>query len=115
MAGKKARCSCGTVVRLGSRQSTQQVSKTKPRAQKPDDLLDVDLLGDEMLGDRLLGGDLSEPDPSPPISDQTEPIKQVANRVKPAAPRTKRDKSVRSESKRSESKPATKSKSPKHY
>ena len=52
LAGKKARCACGNVVRLGGAKIKDSDSDSSPLH---DDLMQVDLLGDELLGDDLLG------------------------------------------------------------
>ncbi len=54
LAGKKVRCGCGTVLRVGQLESTTPKKQELPP--QPSNLLDVDLLGDEMLGDELLAG-----------------------------------------------------------
>jgi hypothetical protein len=80
MAGKKARCSCGTIVRLGPKRSRTEAANSAPptSASPPNDLLSVDLMGDEMLGDQLLGGELSDARKSPaaktPARDRSQPI-----------------------------------------
>lgn len=77
MAGKKARCSCGEIVRLGPKKSNSKKSKRKRRKKEPSDLLDIDLLADEMLGDQLLG-DFSQDEVSteadpPPVQSAVVP------------------------------------------
>lgn len=71
LAGKKVRCRCGAVVRLGenlgkksgqaSNSDVNATSKSKPSSASSEDLLGVDLLGLEMLGEQLSGGDLGGP------------------------------------------------------
>jgi hypothetical protein len=56
--GRKARCGCGTVFRLGKKSDKQD----------PADLMDVDLLGEDMLG--------SEMAHSNPVPIQSEPTKR---------------------------------------
>ncbi len=66
-AGKKVRCGCGAITRVGQTASTtSEKEKRQPKTAfeattLPQDLLppaslNVDLLGDEMLGDELIGG-----------------------------------------------------------
>ena len=54
-AGKKAKCGCGKIIRLGSKKDKVSDSDSSSAL---DDLMEVDLLGDELLGDQLLGGSL---------------------------------------------------------
>lgn len=65
MAGRKARCQCGTVVRLGPKISPSPTPEHGRVDRKPGpgnqttDSVPAKLVGDELLGDRLLDGDLS--------------------------------------------------------
>ncbi len=99
MAGKKARCICGTVVRLGKRDSHQPASKRTPRILEPDNLLDVDLLGNEMLGDQLLGGDLRRSGSLPSGPGRAKPMIRKPGHQKPAGPIMPRPNPAKSESK----------------
>lgn len=101
MAGKKARCRCGTVVRLGSLESPQPKPTYQPPNREPIDLLDIDLLGDEMLGDQLLGDELIKPDHPAP-----EPTGTTEGRQKPTRQNPKPDKSSSANAQRTKSKPA---------
>lgn len=64
MAGKKARCRCGTIVRLGPKRQSNRDSSKKTASQSATDFGakegNDDLVGDESLGDLLLGGALDE-------------------------------------------------------
>ena len=57
-AGKKAKCGCGEIVRLGSLGPQKAKASDSDSSSVLDELMDVDLLGDELLGDELLGGSL---------------------------------------------------------
>ncbi|MFT5304380.1 MAG: hypothetical protein ACI87E_002527 [Mariniblastus sp.] len=111
LAGKKVRCRCGAVVRLGenlgkksgqaSISDANATSKSKPSSASSEDLLGVDLLGLEMLGEQLSGGDLGgknsaqikqstpkRPPPMPPKAEQQNakqqpPKRQQLKQVKP--------------------------------
>lgn len=80
MAGKKARCSCGTVVRLGPKKSTGNVVKSRSAQMETNAAssgihLPDHLRGDERLGDELLGGDFSDlqnQDPPTTLQDMQE-------------------------------------------
>ncbi len=81
LAGKKARCSCGRVIRLGGESSGSQIQNPTD----PERLMSVDLLGDELLGDQLLSGqgesdakDAATPVKSQPRSKEDVPIVPVA-------------------------------------
>ena len=63
LAGKKAKCACGQIVRLGEAKNKASDSDSSPF---PDDLMQVDLLGDELLGDDLLGDALLGQSSGPP-------------------------------------------------
>ena len=55
-AGKKAKCGCGEIIRLGAKKKAKAADSDSSSVL--DELMEVDLLGDELLGDQLLGGSL---------------------------------------------------------
>lgn len=87
LAGKKAKCGCGNVIRLSP--------KPTPTSDDQDNLMSVDLLGDELLGDQLLGGELSNSNEVPEqkplgppsvISPIPKPAKRSRKRAKEPVP-----------------------------
>ncbi len=92
LRGKKAKCACGHVVRLGESQSKISDSDSNPLS---DDLMQVDLLGDELLGDALLGdamlGKRSGASAVPRDPDQSKSSTKSENRSLKKQSRSDRD------------------------